>query len=56
VSWSRAWSLGSFGYVGGTSLLTPRRPSVQSPVGKSWKQWRELRTLAPTIASGGKRS
>jgi Recombinase/Recombinase zinc beta ribbon domain len=56
VSWSRAWSLGSFGYVGATSLLTPRRPSVQSPVGKSWKQWRELRILAPTMASVGKRS
>jgi hypothetical protein len=56
VTWSRAWSLVSLGYVGATSLLTPRRPVVQSPVGKSWKQWRQLRIQAPTTASGGKRS
>ncbi len=56
VTWTKPWSLGSFGYVGATSLLTPRRPGVQSPVGKSWEQWRKLRILAPTFeATGGKR-
>jgi hypothetical protein len=45
VFWAGEWSRAAFGYSEATSVLDPKQRDIQSPLGKSWDEWRKLRIL-----------